>query len=219
MTIAKIKERLPKIRDQLPKIKDQLGFGRKAEPGATPEPDPRDARIERLERELAEEQEHTARLRSTLNELHFKIEILEKSYSKQLRDARQRAEHAEQGLAEQKAQLGELDGAKQATAQSLSDIKAELERVTTERDRLRRALDPAAAQHSAAAGSGGAAAGTEAMSIDDILEDALWAREQERINKERGIAHGREIEDQPAPLEDMLAPDAVFTPKDAGDDT
>lgn len=218
MTIAKIKERLPKIKDQLPRIKDQLRLGRKTESDAPPEPDPRDAKIERLERELAEEQAHAAQLRSNVDELHFKIEILEKSYSKQLKDARQRAEQAEQGLAEQQARLGELDGAKQTTTQSLADVKAELERVTAERDRLRRALDPAAPRHRGAGAPDDAAPRAEAMSIDEILEDALWAREQERIDKERGAAHGRDTEPQEGPVEDMLAPDAVFAPKDAGDD-
>jgi DNA repair exonuclease SbcCD ATPase subunit len=218
MTIAKIKERLPKIKDRLPRIRDQLRLGRKTESDALPEPDPRDAKIERLERELTAEQEHTAKLRSNVDELHFKIEILEKSYSKQLQDARQRAEQAEQGLAEQKARVGEIDGAKQTTAQSLSEAKAELERVTAERDRLRRALDPATPRHPDPCAPDDAGLRPEALSIDEILEDALWAREQQKINKARGAAHGRETESQEGPVEDMLAPDAVFAPKDAGDD-
>jgi len=218
MTIAKFKERLPKLKDHIPKIKDQLGLGRKTESDAPPEPDPRDAKIERLERELAEEQEHTAKLRGNVDELHFQIERLEKSYSTQLQDARQRAVQAEQGLAEQQARLGEIDGAKQTTAQSLSEVKAELERVTGERDRLRRALDPATPRHPDACAPDDTGPRPEALSIDEILEDALWAREQEKINKARGAAHGRETEPQEGPIEDMLAPDAVFAPKDAGDD-
>jgi len=87
-----------------------------------------------------------------------------------------------------------------------------------QRDRLRRALDPATPRRPDARARDDAAPRPEALSIDEILEDKLWAREQERINKERGAAHGRETEPQEGPVEDMIAPDAVFAPKDGGDD-
>ena len=51
-------------------------------------PDPRDATIERLERELAEQRDAAKTLRESLDAATFKIEILEKSYAKQLAEAR-----------------------------------------------------------------------------------------------------------------------------------
>ena len=59
---------------------------------APPAPDERDATIERLERTLGEERQNSATLRETVDGLHFKAEVLEKGYSKQLADARLRSE-------------------------------------------------------------------------------------------------------------------------------
>ena len=51
-------------------------------------PDPRDAAIERLERELGEQSSLAATLREQLDAATFKVEVLEKSYAKQLADTR-----------------------------------------------------------------------------------------------------------------------------------
>lgn len=204
------------------KIKDQIaGLQRKLEREAPPEPDPRDERIERLEGELAEERENAAGLLRNIDELHFKIEILEKSYSKQLEDARQQAEKAENESTEHKARLAELDGGSQETAKSLGELREELERVTAERDRLRRTVEPspAAPGESGVRKSDEPAPQAESMSIDEILEDSVWAREQERIDKERGVAHGHEPADQDGTIEELIPPDAVFAGKDRPDDS
>lgn len=213
VSIAGLKEHM-----SIDKIRDQLRRKRKPDEDTGAESDPRDSRIEQLERELSEEQENAAQLRRTVDELNFKIEILEKSYSTQLKDARERAEKAEQALADHKSRLGELDGNQQQAAKSLADLKVALERVTAERDRLRRAVDPAAPKHPGPEDPGKPAPPRESMSIDDILEDAIWAREQERINKERGVAHGREVEQEDGTIEEMLAPDLVLKRKEDSDE-
>ena len=72
------------------KIKDAPGLSKKAKGAAAPAPDERDAAVERLERAVAEERQHATILRKTVEELRFKARILEKSYAKQLEDARLR---------------------------------------------------------------------------------------------------------------------------------
>ena len=66
MTIAKLKDQLAG------KLKDQLASKLKRED--PPGPDERDATIEKLERAIAEERDHSATLRKTIDELHFKAE-------------------------------------------------------------------------------------------------------------------------------------------------
>ena len=71
--------------------------------GTAPPSDTQNLEAERLEQALAEERQHAATLRASVEDLRFKMTILEKSYAKQLADARTRAEAAEKGLAEEKA--------------------------------------------------------------------------------------------------------------------
>jgi hypothetical protein len=70
-----------------------------AKPVGPPVPDERDAIIKRLEQTIAEERKNSATLRETVDNLRFKTETLERSYAKQLADARQRGTSAEQALA------------------------------------------------------------------------------------------------------------------------
>jgi chromosome segregation ATPase len=214
MPIATLKEKLLGIKNQLTRIKNQQRLGLRTNPVAASESNRRESIIECLERELGEERAHAAQLRRQIDELHFKIQLLETGYSKQLDDARARAKEAEDALIEKQAQLGELHGSNQSTTKSLADLRDELEHVTAERDRLRRAVDPAHPRHRAASGdTPESPPSAEPMSIDDILEDAIWAREQERINKERGMAHGVQEDQQDGPMEDMVAPDLMFSAK------
>src|SRR5690606_15949827 len=68
-------------------------------------PDELDAARERLERALAEERQKSAALRASVDGLQFKLDVLEKSYAKQLADARQHAEAAARTPAERDADL------------------------------------------------------------------------------------------------------------------
>lgn len=99
------------------------------------------ATLERLERELADEREKAAALQRTSDNLTFQMEVLEKGYAKQLEAARERADEAEGLLAKRDDELIELTVRHEAATESLAATKEDLERVTTQRDRLRRQID------------------------------------------------------------------------------
>lgn len=104
-------------------------------------PDEHAATTERLERELADERDKAAALRHESDNLTFQMEVLEKGYAKQLEAARRRAEEAEGSLAERDAELAELTARHESATESLATTRDELQRVTAQRDRLRRQID------------------------------------------------------------------------------
>jgi hypothetical protein len=174
------------------------------------ERDPRDARIEHLEQALAEEQQRSAELQGETNELKFRTEVLDKSYAKQLQDARQRAEQTEQSLTACRARLSELDELQGQAAKSIADTRSELECVTAERDRLRRALDPQYSPRSGTGRGSALAASVESISIDDMLEDALWVRERDRLAREGSGLAGQAVAPSDPTIGEMLAPDLML---------
>jgi DNA repair exonuclease SbcCD ATPase subunit len=194
------------------KIKDQLGLLSRTEAEAPAAPDPRDATIERLEHEVAEEREHAATLRKTIEELRFKSEVLEKSYSKQLEDARQRSETSERELEDQKARIAELDGSDQDAMRLLSEARAELKRVTSQRDRLRKSFTSTGSVQIEATEriSTESQPPSDDMSINALMEDSLWAHEQKRLNKQRGIEGTQASADEVSLPEEMVSPELVF---------
>lgn len=109
--------------------------------GAPTAPDERAATIERLEQALADEREAAASLQRAHDNLTFQIEVLEKGYAKQLEAARERAEEAEGLLAKRDAELTDLTYRHETTTESLAAAQDELQRVTAQRDRLRRQID------------------------------------------------------------------------------
>lgn len=188
------------------------------EPAARKAPD--DA-IERLERAITDEREHSAGLRATVDELRFKAEILERSYAKQLEDARRRADSAEQALTEQRARNAELDAAREDAVQLLTEAKAELDRLAHERDRFRRQLASRSGwgldEAGGAIGAGGAGSGesgddaetAEDGTINSLMDDASWLRKRRPIEEARAQAEAaRRAADEPEG--DMIAPEAVF---------
>lgn len=198
---------IAKIKDQIDRLKTA-----RVEP---PTPDEKDAVIEDLERCLAATRDDAAALRRNVDELYFQNDTLDVSYSKQLNDARERQEAAEEALAALQAELDEIGGGEDILA-VLTAAKTDLQRITAERDRLReRIQQPVKGQRAAAAPEPtDAGAEIDAYSIDELLEDAIWAREQARINRERaGITASLPVLEE-AP-EDMVAPDAVFPDKTA----
>ena len=93
-------------------------------PRGTPEAaDERDTIIADLERAVAAERQHTAALRQAADDLRFKVEVLERSYGKQLDDARQRWEAAEGEVAALQAQIAELE---RIAAESKQPLKRQL---------------------------------------------------------------------------------------------
>ena len=173
---------------------------KKSAPTSEPEtPDERDATIERLERELAEEAGHTVRLRKTIDELRFQAKTLETSYAKQLEDARCRIEKAEQAIEAEKSRATELEKARDEALAALKDAEARIDRLSAGADLMQTmGAGPAI-------GSGG---GEDAMSIDEMLADASVAPESEQDKSDSQPA--AEPEES---AEDMLAPDLVFASK------
>ncbi|HEX6994463.1 MAG TPA: hypothetical protein VF339_10005 [Gammaproteobacteria bacterium] len=85
--------------------------------------DERDEKIARLEQEIEAERARAAELERTVKALEFKLDVLERSYAKQLADARTDGDAAKRELAEVKAEL--------------ADARHELKQVAAHRDRLR----------------------------------------------------------------------------------
>lgn len=175
----------------------------------TPAVERQDARIERLERALADEREHSADLRRTADELRFKNEILEKSYSKQLEDARLLVESAEQSRAGLAARVAELDAARLDAIELLGEAKTEIDRLTAERSQRRR-------RQASPSGSAGDQVAEDVdfdpdeCSIDELMDDDSWLRQAGPGEDAGGddVAAGPADADEAAG--DMIDPDLVF---------
>lgn len=187
-----------------------------AEHGAQVAEVERDAEIDRLNRAVAEERQHAAELRRTVDELRFKMDILERSYSKQLDDARLRAETAEQKTNEHGVRLAELDGARNDAIELLTETKAELDRLNKERDQLRRQL--------ASRDGWNVEGAADDVDVDDgegtingLLNDDKWLARAESEHQKQIRERASVQADEESSTEDMLAPEAVLTRKSAGD--
>lgn len=163
-------------------------------------PDERDAIIARLERELAEEAEHTAKLRKTIDELRFQAQTLETSYAKQLEDARAQIEKAEQAIEAERARAAAIEKERDETLLTLKEAEGRIERLSAGAD----LMDSMTASPFA-----GARGEETAMSIDEMLADASVAPDSEKDPQE-----AERPEEPEEPPEDMLSPDLVFAAKD-----
>lgn len=149
-----------------------------------------DETIRRLELEISAERDHVERLNRTVKELQFKLEVMERSYSKQLTDARSHGDA-----------LGEELSAVQT---QLAATKDELAEVAATRDRLRamfafngRRTPPEMSPNT-----------HPDNTINRLLSDDGWSEAEERSG-------GRYLEDkirsaQEAPPEELLAPELVL---------
>ena len=195
------------------RIKDRQALPNKAKSAPPSARDDRDATIERLERAIAEESQHTAMLRKAAEESRFKAEILEKSYAKQLKDARLRSEAAERELADLKARLAELETAHEDAKRLLTKARTELEFSPSNRVQLRKTLastdgteiDQHDAESPVEEGS---------LTIDELMRDSNWAEEHPPVGREK--EHSETRTDQDSPPEELISPDLVFTVE--GDD-
>jgi chromosome segregation ATPase len=180
MSIGEYQDRLKRLKLVLPRA-----------------PDDRDAVIQRLERSVAAEQERSAELQKTIDELRFQLQILERSYSKQLEDARVGREDAEQALAALEVAHGE-------STQLLADVRGELERVIADRNRLRRRL--AGPESPETASQDGADSLVPEDTINRLMSASSW-------NSERPAARHTEAHAEPGAdgqSEEMLSAEAVF---------
>jgi chromosome segregation ATPase len=170
----------------------------------------RAAKIEQLERTLADEREHSASLRSQVNELRFQSEILEKSYSKQLEDARQRAVDAEANAEELKARVAQLNSAREDAIALLTEAKAEIDRLSSHRNQL--------VQQAATQGSRYTDAADEQTAdgtINTLLDDAKWVRDKKPDEDAPLQAEAEARAAEKAAAEEMISPELVFTAKSA----
>ena len=197
-------------------------------------PDERDEKIAQLERTLTQERQNAATLRATADDLRFKLDILEKSYAKQLADAREGRETAERELAAAKTRAAELGTGGEDTQKLLENTRAELARVSAERDDFRSRLarnekrepwrtaskhdDPAPRDRtmSNTAEHDDPATHDRTLTIDDMLATSSW-----RIER-RGAGEGHlnaQVRDEPEAPVEMIDPGLVFTKnKDGKDD-
>jgi len=172
------------------------GPAERAEPQTPAAPDERDLAIERLERALTEERAHAATLRARVEELRFKNEILERSYSKQLADARRRAETAENSLAGHEARIAELESDRAQSMRLLGEARAELEQFSGLRHRSRPGI----------------------VTMDELMQDSSWLPKQPEVHRENGHLDTKVRPEPEDPAEDMLAPELMFTGRGRRDD-
>jgi hypothetical protein len=176
--------------------------------------DERDAAIARLERTLVEERQIASKLREENDALRFKGEVLEKSYSKQLADARQRNEALQKELDAHKSRFAELGTGAEDTLRLLADTRAELNRVTADFNMLKAQQGRGGGVPAAAYRQSREAEADDASSqtINALLSGAPAARGREGAGDSN--LHQRVKSDQPAPLEEMVSPDLIFTKDD-----
>ncbi len=170
----------------------RLSLGPRPRPG----PDERDATIELLERTLADERDAAAALQKNFDALRFQLEVLERSYAKQLEDARERCAAAERALGEQQNCNAALDEELSETARALADA----------RDLVERAWSRAGGRPSARSGEAEEAEGT----INSLLSDASWLDAKTPAPDQDGHVYSQVKSDAAAADNDMLAPELVF---------
>jgi chromosome segregation ATPase len=174
----------------------------------------RDAKIAELERQLAEERANVATLREESDGFRFKTEILEKSYAKQLADTRAKLAAAEKAAADQKAHQVAYGADHEETVRLLKEARAELAQLKLDSDQLRaQARRSGWTAPRAAADTSQTAEGT----INQLMAGPGW------LTKREAPAGGSHLAAQVAapenaPVEDMLAPELVFTKKDKDKD-
>lgn len=179
------------------------------------EVDERDEAIARLEREIEAERDNAVTLRKTIDEQQFRIEVLEQSYSKQLDDARARADKAESALEAEKAHVTELETLRDKLTAERDTAQRDLKRMT-DRERSSVSFGAPAAASVVPPGTARFAA-DQGASIDEILAEAHVVDPLAQA-RQRLVTNGPSAPEAPSDdeeeLEDMLSPDAVFTGTD-----
>ncbi len=200
--------------------------------------DDRDGTIERLERELEEQRDAAKTLRESLDAVTFQKEILEKSYAKQLAEARDKLAAVEAELKEKAEILANLGGGHEHTLRELTDALTVIKVLKKERDQLRkqiaeggfrkaapsttkarallgddaRGLPPAPGDDTPARPIASSDDDTSGGTINALIANAGWA------DKKAGVGTGQstaQVEAEKEPQhEEMLSPDLVFTAKD-----
>ena len=189
-----------------------------AKPGGPAMPDERGAIIKRLEQAVAEERQKAQMLRETVDNLQFKSETLEKSYAKQLADARERCAKAEQALAAHNTAIAAFGNDREDTIRLLTDTRSELEQVKLDRDQLRQQLARGGnkldrSPLTTASVDAPLAEGT----INQLIANAGWQNKKESASANSHL-DAKVSADQDSPPVEMIAPDLVFTKGRDGED-
>jgi hypothetical protein len=186
---------------------------------APAQPDPRDAAIARLERTVAEERQNATSLREANDALKFKLQILEKSYAKQLGDARKKMEHVTSELASHQSRLADLGPGGEETLKLLAAARAELNGLKADYGALKDQL--------ARGGSRAGPAGSFGRGHDDSVDtsstiNALIMTPVAKPGRERAAggdsSAGQQVRAEEAVGIDLLSPDLIFTKKDEDDE-
>jgi hypothetical protein len=180
--------------------------------GSAPQPDPRDAEFARLERAVAEERQNATQLREANGALTFKLEIMEKGYSKQLADARKKMESAVQELATLKAQIAENGAGGEETRRMLAETRAELSRVKADRNLLKDQASRSGGPKSVVIRGGDD--GDTSSTINAMILGAGNASSRDRAVATDSNQSQRVRAADDAPSVDMVAPDLIFTKGD-----
>jgi hypothetical protein len=178
----------------------------------------RDAAIARLERTIAEERQNSAALREANDALKFKLEILEKSYAKQLADARKKMESAVKDLAGHRTRLAELGTGGEDTLRLLAETRAELNRVNADRNLLKEQLTRGGPRPGAIVGAGaGAGESDSSQTINALITSAGTMPGRGRAAS--GDSNlGQRVRIEESASVEMLSPDLIFTKTDKDDD-
>ena len=187
------------------------------------------ATIERLQRELEEQRNAAKALRESLDAATFQKEILEKSYAKQLAEARDKRAATEIELAEKDQILAGLGGGHEHTLRELNDALTVIKVLKNERDKLRKQIAqggfrPAGERPTraklllgestddATTDTSGDTSGT----INALIANASWAERKPEVGT--GHTGAQVAEREETPHAEMIAPDLVFTDKDKDDE-
>jgi hypothetical protein len=117
---------------------DQRSDESKRRPRETAEAD--HAAIARLEQALDAEIKVSETLRDSLDELRAKVDQIEESFVRRLDEATRRSSTAEHQIADQQKRLAALGNGREESMRLLAEARAELSRVSAERDQLRKQL-------------------------------------------------------------------------------
>jgi len=136
------------------------------------------------------------------------MDILERSYSKQLKDAREIADAAERSREELAVRVAKLDQARKDSIELLAAAQTEIDGLTADRDQLRRQLDGWTADPAEA----DSAVDLDAGTINTLLDDDSWLRRKapEREKQAQKEA-AREAAAEEERASDMIDPALVFS--------
>lgn len=179
--------------------------------------------IQRLERAVAAERQNAAALRKTVEDLRFKMDVLEKGYGKQLADARACAERAAGEAAALRERWAAVDEDTGHALERLAAARAELAAVSAERERWREIASRAGARPPPERPMHAPASFETAGTINDLIAgigtlraDAAHAASRGGTEEDaRNVLTDRA--DDLAAAEPMLDPALVFTKGRDGD--